>query len=326
MLVEGQTGSATRTKYKLRNTLLLLLGSIVIAVLVLETGLRVLDIQHPSPAVPDTLIGWRFKPGASYVFKKEGFSEGRINSLGLRDVEHEYRKPADVYRILFLGDSYVEALQVDLDSCFAKRVEEVLSARIPGGKFETVNTGRSGMGTAEELLFFTSEGHKYSPDLVVLVFSPNDYRDNSKELDTHQSIRPYFIDRGAGLELDTSFTDTRGFKIRKLLAPFKNRSSLISLAIEIYYAIRERGAAPPKEPGERQGEAAAPAPSVHPGANLFVKQPTPRWERTYKLTLELLRMTKDAVEATGARFALVSIPTAMQSQEPKRTEAERLHP
>jgi len=301
--------------------------SIAIAVGILEFGLRAFRIQYPSPAEPDTLIGWRFKPGARYMFRKEGFSKGRINSKGLRDVEHEYTKEPGTCRIVFLGDSYVEALQVEQDSCFVRRVEKELSAACPEERFETINMGRSGMGTAEELLYYTREGQKYSPDLVLLVFFPNDYRDNSRKLDVYQSVRPYFVDRGRGLELDTSFRNTRGFKLRKTISPLKNRSSLVSLAIEAYYRFkaRKRQPPPPPKPPAKRAEVTPRLPGG-PGTDLFSRQPSPAWLEAYRVTSELLKMVNRAVTSTGARLAVVVIPTAMASQEPKRSLAEREHP
>ena len=53
----------------------------------------------------------------------------QINREGLRDVEHQYAKPPGVFRILVLGDSFVEAMHVPLESTFPRRLEERLNAR-----------------------------------------------------------------------------------------------------------------------------------------------------------------------------------------------------
>src|SRR5436305_593359 len=78
----------------------------------------------------------------------------RISSQGLRDREHRIAKPAGTYRIAVLGDSYAEAMQVEMDHAFWALLPEKLKAcGFAGGKsIETVNFGVSGYGTAHELL------------------------------------------------------------------------------------------------------------------------------------------------------------------------------
>ena len=87
------------------------LASLFIALLLSEFILRFFQLAPISWSEPDDLIGFRFTPGAYYYYDKEGFSEGYINSRGLRDYEYGYRKQPGTYRILVLGDSYAEAFQ-----------------------------------------------------------------------------------------------------------------------------------------------------------------------------------------------------------------------
>ena len=49
-----------------------------------------------------------------------------------------------------------------------------------GYNAQVINTGVSGFGTAEALLFLENEGIKYRPDAVVLGFYANDFVDNVK--------------------------------------------------------------------------------------------------------------------------------------------------
>ncbi|PYQ23833.1 MAG: hypothetical protein DMF81_07510 [Acidobacteria bacterium] len=65
---------------------------------------------------------------AYYVERKEGFSEGHFNSHGFRDYERTWEKPPNTYRILVLGDSYVEAFQVPLERAFPALLEVRLNA------------------------------------------------------------------------------------------------------------------------------------------------------------------------------------------------------
>jgi len=106
-----------------------------------------------------------------------------INSKGLHDFEYPYKKGDDKFRIVFVGDSILEAFQVPIKQNFVKLLEEKLNKGREKKKFELVNGGIRAYGTSLELLYLNSELLKYEPDLVILSFMPcSDVRDNSREL------------------------------------------------------------------------------------------------------------------------------------------------
>src|SRR5262249_24782497 len=126
-------------------------------------------------------LGSTFIPHAYYRHTKEGFSEGYFNSHGLRDYERTYAKPRDTFRILVLGDSCVEALQVALENTFPALLEKRLNENSASRRFEVLNLGQSGFGTADEYMRYLNFGVNYTPDLVLLAFlTGNDFRNNSK--------------------------------------------------------------------------------------------------------------------------------------------------
>ena len=193
--------------------------------------------------MPDRTIGFRLRPHARYRWTDEGFSEGRINAAGWRDRDYAEAKPAGITRILFLGDSYTEALQVPLDSTFHKRLERDLNARASGARrYEVPALGRSGMGTTEEYLTYEKWGARYDPDVVAVLFVLNDFTDNTREIDTHRDIRPYFVERDSALVLDTSFVDSRAFRARSRIDALKAHSSLIALATKTWNDLQARRA------------------------------------------------------------------------------------
>ena len=64
--------------------------------------------------------------------KKRGHYYGvdvQINSQGLRDREFSIRKPKDVKRIIFLGDSFTLGWGVPFDSMYSKKLEHELNKR-----------------------------------------------------------------------------------------------------------------------------------------------------------------------------------------------------
>ena len=122
-----------------------------------------------------------------------------INPKGLRDFEYKYEKDSDRFRIMILGDSFSEAFTIPLNDTFHKRLEKKLNkSGLP--KIEVINTGVSGFGTDNELLFFIHEGYKYEPDLVLLLFNlGNDVTDNFQGL-AFESRKPHFILEGGNLK------------------------------------------------------------------------------------------------------------------------------
>jgi hypothetical protein len=98
---------------------------------------------------------------------------------GLRDLARNYEKPDDIFRIVVLGDSYMEAAHVEDAAMFCR----VLEQSFPGQHVETVNLGVGGYATVAQWRYLLEEGFKYDPDLVLLAFyAENDVYGNSPEL------------------------------------------------------------------------------------------------------------------------------------------------
>jgi len=190
---------------------------------------------------PDDRIGWRFTPGREYWHFKENDHpiSGRINSLGWRDVERSREKQVGVFRVAVIGDSFVEAFQVELDSTFCRIAERELSRRLRR-PVEVMNFGRSGTTTTEQLLLLESDVLPCAPDLVVLLFVPdNDIGDVAPET-ALDPMRPFFREQpGGSLALDTDFTQTRSFRTRRRINSLKQRSALVSLAATRYNLARQ---------------------------------------------------------------------------------------
>ena len=192
---------------KLLPGILLAVFSILFSVLLLEGGVRLLRLAPPAEGtgwfwrVPDPQTGWSLQSGASgrwFNPQMEYDVEVVINSDGLRDVQRAtLDKPPGVFRILLLGNSYVEGLRVPLEQTFGKVLEQQLNAGAPvGRRFEVIPAGVSGWGTDQELLWLREHGAAYQPDLVLLAFFPgNDFQNNSEALEVENmgSIqKPFF--------------------------------------------------------------------------------------------------------------------------------------
>jgi len=164
----------------------------------------------------DDVIGVTHRPGAEGWFTREGRDYIRINSDGLRDREHSITKPANMFRIAVLGDSYAQALQLPMEKAFWSIMESKLRScpALSNRSVEVINFGVSGYGTAQELLTLREKVWKYDPDVVLLtVTTGNDISDNSRLLKANEEI-PYFVLSEEKLVLDDSFRNRRAYRWR----------------------------------------------------------------------------------------------------------------
>lgn len=130
----------------------------------------------------DKNLMYKHIPNFRFNYERQEFKQAiKFNSNGLRDYEYSYEKDANSYRILVIGDSVPEALQVSLDKSFTKILERKLNQKSQK-KYEVINAGTGGYGTENELIFLKKEGINYRPNAIILVFSPNDIEDNYASL------------------------------------------------------------------------------------------------------------------------------------------------
>jgi len=104
------------------------------------------------------------------------------NNFGFLDRDRSFEKADGTFRILVLGDSYVEAVQVSIPNKFHSLLEGFLNGMKLPKKVECIAMGFSGMGTSNQLLFYENLGRKFRPDLVIYLFIANDFWNNSPTL------------------------------------------------------------------------------------------------------------------------------------------------
>ena len=201
----------SRRPKKLNAIIFLSFLGLFLGLLLIETGLRVYNWAserqfyglNPSRTtlewVDDTIVGRRFSPNQAGWFvphTKEYFTYIEVGSDGWPDVERELAKPSDTYRILVLGDSFVENMQAPLEKRFFRQLESALNKQIeerPERKgVEVVAMGLGNTGTAQQFLMLKHFGLKYKPDLVIHMFlTANDVKNSSLVLQDDAYL-PYF--------------------------------------------------------------------------------------------------------------------------------------
>jgi len=224
-------------KKRILANLILIVISVVISLLLAEfflSKIMHIDIERSfHHRIPHPVLGWVLKPNIDYVDKISGEKvEVKYNSKGFRDVEHTVENEHGTFRILVLGDSFMEAYSVQLNDSFSRRLEQL--GRNNGMNIEVINLGVGGYGTLQEYLMFHEIGKQYRPNIILLAFYlGNDLSNNSFALESISSSdsslkvssRP-FLDSSDRTKWDITQIDYEGAQRRYLEAKMHENSFL----------------------------------------------------------------------------------------------------
>ncbi len=127
----------------------------------------------------DRQLGWRGKQNTTQVVNTQGYVHEVVrNSVGMHDGEHQRQKPENVFRILVIGDSFVEARHVVEAETSHSVLEAYLNSQSSALQFEVISAGASAWGPAQALMYYRTEGKFFEPDLVLAYWYPaNDLSD-----------------------------------------------------------------------------------------------------------------------------------------------------
>jgi hypothetical protein len=128
------------------------------------------------------------KEGAEYV--------ETLNSFGCRGPEPVLPKPEGMFRVVFLGDSYVRAESVLLLETIAYQFTEKMGVSLPGMDIDAYNVGFSGFCTYQQTEWFLHSGKRMDPDLVFLVFTHNDITAYKQHMFSRVSSDHYYLPKG----------------------------------------------------------------------------------------------------------------------------------
>jgi len=158
----------------------------MLAFIIAELGARALgppyeigDQIHRTHQCEAT-IGWTGLPSQTAVISMYNRTYPvSWNRDGMRGPDYPYPKAAGVFRILVLGDSMIEAMEVAEAERSVHILEQKLNEQAPPGlKFEVLNGAIGAWGPPPEFMYFRTKGQLYQPDLVLISwFSRNDLTD-----------------------------------------------------------------------------------------------------------------------------------------------------
>jgi hypothetical protein len=283
---------------------------LLLPLVVLEAALRlfgpILPGNYDTGAylVRDEVLGHFHVPNFDGWIKAPEFTTHvAINAHGLRDRRQTYEKPPGTFRIVLLGDSFVEAVQVQQWEGVAERLEQALN-QDASQPIEVVNAGVAAYGTAQEYLLLDKMGEQLQPDLVIVFFFVgNDITNNNYRLELWDSnlmlaLKPYF-----DLRDDGNLRLIPGPSPR----PQRGLSSLMRSCCVLYNVI-ETGVHNklnqnyPREQLEAIGGLRTPL------TGLYDTQPDEEWVRGWRISEVLLARMRDRAAEMGAPLVIAAAP------------------
>ena len=162
----------------------------------------------------DKELGWR--PSSNYSFSGEFRDAAKqpysvdlsTDSRGFRmygNPEQGQRK-----KVLFLGDSFTQAMQVSDDKTYYALLGETMD-------IEVFAYGVDGYGSLQEYMVLDKYVDEIKPDAVIIQFCPNDIINNHPDLESRSSFnrmglrRPYLVDGEVVYITAASFPRLREF-------------------------------------------------------------------------------------------------------------------
>lgn len=299
-----------------KTLLLISLTSIVFSLFFVEITLRAyFNFTNSRTTLiwrDDQIVGRRLVSNQNGLFvspQGEYKTKIQINSEGWHDIEHKTEKPADTFRILILGDSFVENFQVPLPETFFRQLENKLNEKsIYNKKIEIIAIGLGDTGTAQQLIAFNEYGIKYQPDLVLhAFFNGNDIKNNSSKLQSDQ-FRPYFsLDNGRLVYIPfITRSQNNGYKLIKLI---KDKSLLVETILNV------KGSVFSKKTSDYPID-------YHVYDQNYSQDYTLAWDLTYKLLQEL----NSRAISNNSDYLFVSIPANEQINDNVLAEVKNEYP
>ncbi len=279
----------------LRKTFLLFAGSVLFSLVMAELVVRLFIPQETKRlAVYDNELGWRGEPGGegTYIRKEDSIRVSfRYNDLGFRDDEVQPRSSVNG-RIVFLGDSFIENLEVPFEQSFVAIVRERLT-KASHESVDIVALSSQGYSTAQELLALKKYQHQLRPDIVVLFFyTGNDFEDNLR--------REFaYIDSAGSLIFPENTTSW----MKQQVLSFKRW--LYESSYLVFYLKNVIESASAMNLGDETKHVQ--------GASQ---------EYQYEITRKLILETKQYVERQGMKFGLVLFTNKHQLREQKLEKTE----
>ncbi len=316
--------SNTRASVKVAGVLI----PVVIVLVLMEVVVRVTGLASPDHRMiyADEVVKGR--PNATYVNQREHRCVVRLNNYGFHD--RDWHLGDGVPKILFLGDSMVEGIQVPVDSLFTSILGDEL--RADGENVDVLNAGVSGTGTGHEYLLWKTFIHDVGvrpAHTILCLFPQNDLKNNGIELGRGPEDYGVYLGPGGEPFVYKSHKSVVRLVVRRLI----DHSALLNLIYTRLHYLRyglhpgEEEVAHEMEPAGGESAAAfgeesmpsdfdpdeAPVPKggtrIPPHPDFAAAGAESLWAESMSRTLELIYRWDREAESEGQKFSVVIVPS-----------------
>lgn len=312
-------------KINFRKIVLLIFGSLM-GLIVVELILRVsakktydlsncvsLDKYLHHVMIPNS--DCRFKTNEWDVYYK-------INNFGLRDREFGQRKPVGTYRILMLGDSFVQGHGVSLENSLPKILEQKLNNNGKGQKIELINAGVFGYSPLVEYFYLKEKGLNFEPDMAILAFSLTDFWEDRQRFRELKLSYPDLSNEELKEKISTANIEFNFAKINsteKLSSNQKISSAKISYHVKLWLRknlkiygafvdlIKKRNQ-PVQKDVLHQGDIDQDIVAIMRGDKIAQND----WQKLWELPTDHIKLMSKILKEKQIPFVVVAIPEAVQ--------------
>ncbi len=311
-------------KKAFQNLLLVFFGFLA-AFLLAEIYTRLTEFKSVLPTEcrsSDKIIHHKLKPNSNCKYVTPEWNiDYRINSLGLRDRQISKVKPEGFYRILILGDSFVEGQGVDLEETSVKKLENKLNEKYKN--VEVINGGVISYSPVLEYLYLKNFGLKLKPDLVILDFDITDFQNEleyEKNTTSNEKGEPIAVDPEKNLRKEFDQKNKTGGEVTIPFLPLVIKQFLHDNSkFYLFAAIKIKGLLGKAVPGYTKGD-------IRNDTFALTREEKPEdYEKAFILPEKHLLLIKELLKKENIPFLLTAHPSAHQVSDKEWATGRLFH-
>ncbi len=292
-----------------KKELLLLLITLFFSLAAAELALRLFVKDIVPLYVPDAELGYVYwKNFETERYNGEAGKKIKIETNSYGFVDKQWQPDPQAFKIMVVGDSFVEALQVDGENRFTNLLEKKFLES--GRKAQVFNLGRGGVGPESYLKFLRKFYPILKPDAVIVsLYNGNDFLNvNSKTAPDLRRVN--YLARGDEVIAYSQIADAReklSWRIKAVMGKFY----LTQFAYKSYLHLKQRR--PPDNAAESEPVSAGQT------APFYCQVNNPNLADSFKISKKLFQEMK---AIAGDRLVILQVPDKEQFEGQSNEECD----
>lgn len=214
-------------------TLGFFLIGLISSTFLLDLYLQFAEINTLPFTKTDSKYGSLLVPNKKFLVFNEGFSMGRINSYGYFGTSYPKIRKSQTFRVVLIGDSYVEGIQLFERNHFRNILEKSLNETSSTVKYEVLNFGRSGFDLLNMYAYYKTFVKDFKPDKKFIFLSSGDLVEKSNK---GNLPLPVIIENQ--IQIDSSFSINKNFTLIQEVNQFRRKSAIFDYLVRSYKVFK----------------------------------------------------------------------------------------